>query len=138
MFIVFFGLLVCECFITLLFINWIFRQPLITQKLPRGMFFYWKLSSNMFVFNFKCLWRLSLFRHAIYYISNDFANVIKFVKVTSNSTQCKKRKKKNKQNTSFPKESVENADLYKTVWYKLIITHEKCLKYNFVAPLKLL
>ena len=38
------------------------------------------------------------------------------------------------QTTSFPKESVENADLYKPVLNKVITTHEKCMKYNFKAP----
>ena len=31
----------------------------------------------------------------IYYINNDRTNVIKFMKVTSNSTQCKKRRNSN-------------------------------------------
>ena len=39
-----------------------------------------------------------------------------------NSTQCKKRRKTKK--ASFPKESVENADLYKPVFDKIMIIHE--------------
>ena len=37
--------------------------------------------------------------------------------------------------TSFPKEIVENADLHKTALSKIIITQEKCVNYDFVAPL---
>ena len=40
------------------------------------------------------------------------------------------------QKTSFPKESVENADFYKPVLNKIMTTHKSCAKYNFVAPLK--
>ena len=54
----------------------------------------------------------------IYYINNDHANAIKFMKAISNLTQCKNRRK------SFPKESVENADLYKPVLNKIMTTHE--------------
>ena len=36
------------------------------------------------------------------------------------------------ENTSFPKESVENADLYKLVWNKIMTT--LIIKYNFVTP----
>ena len=54
-------------------------------------------------------------------IYNDHGNVIKFVKVTSNSTQYKKRRKTK---TSFPKESEENADLHKPVLNKIMITHK--------------
>ena len=43
-----------------------------------------------------------------YYISNDCANVMKFMKVKSNLTQGRRFRKTK---TSFPKESVENADL---------------------------
>ena len=39
-----------------------------------------------------------------------------------NSTQCKKRRKTKK--ASFPKESVENADLNKPVFDKIMIIHE--------------
>ena len=37
--------------------------------------------------------------------------------------------------TSFLKETVENADLYKAVLKKTITAQEKCVKYDFVAPL---
>ena len=56
------------------------------------------------------------------------------MKVTLNSTQCKKRRiTKN----SFPKKSVENANLHKPVLNKIMSTQKYCVKYNFVAPLKL-
>ena len=53
------------------------------------------------------------------------------MKVTLNSSQCKKCKNKD---TSFPKESVENADIHKLVWNKIMTTHKLCVKNNFVAP----
>ena len=69
-------------------------------SLPRGLV--QKLSSNMFVF--KCLWRVSFFRYKweqklrvpdTCYTNNDRAKVIKFMKLSSNSTQCKKRRNAN-------------------------------------------
>ena len=39
--------------------------------------------------------------------------------------------------TNFLKETVENADLNKAVLNKTITTQEKCVKYDFVAPLTL-
>ena len=39
-----------------------------------------------------------------------------------------------RQNPSFPKELIENADFYKPVLNKIMTTHEQCVKYNFVAP----
>ena len=61
------------------------------------------------------------------------------MKIISNSTQNrqKTRKAQKDKNTSFPKESVENADLYKPALRKTMTTHELCVKYNFVSPLKL-
>ena len=47
-------------------------------------------------------------------------------------TQNKQRDKK----TSFPKEQVENTDLYKPVLNKIMTTQESCVKQNFVAPLR--
>ena len=38
--------------------------------------------------------------------------------------------------TSFLKETVENADLHKAVLKKTVTTQEKCVKYDFAAPLK--
>ena len=40
--------------------------------------------------------------------------------------------------TSFLKETVENADLYKAVLKKTMTTQENCVKYDFVAPLSVL
>ena len=37
--------------------------------------------------------------------------------------------------TSFLKETVENADLHKVVLKKTMTTQEKCVKYDFAAPL---
>ena len=38
---------------------------------------------------------------------------------------------------SFPKESVENADFYKSVLNNIMTTHYSCVGYNFLDPLKL-
>ena len=56
------------------------------------------------------------------------------MKVTLNSIRHKE-KSVEKQKTSFPKGSVENAVLYKPVLSKIMTTHKQCVKYNFVAPL---
>ena len=49
---------------------------------------------------------------------------------TKNTKSTERRK------TSLPKGTVENADLYKTVLNKTMTTQEKCVKYDFVAPLR--
>ena len=36
---------------------------------------------------------------------------------------------------TFPKESVENADLHKPVLNKITTTREQCTKYIFIVPL---
>ena len=41
-----------------------------------------------------------------------------------------------RQNTSFSKETTENADLHKAVWSKTMTSQEQCVKYDFVYPLK--
>ena len=71
------------------------------QKLPRSTFFIKNFLQICFCSNVYNA--ISLFlkisknkKHIVpdtYYINNDCANAIKFIKVTSNSTQCKKRKK---------------------------------------------
>ena len=63
-------------------------------SLPRGLV--QKLSSNMFVF--KCLWRVSFLdisenKNSEYL--TPVIKVIKFMKLSSNSTQCKKRRNAN-------------------------------------------
>ena len=62
----------------------------------------------------------------------------KFMKITLNSEQAENTKstERQKKQTSFPKEQVENTDLYKPVLNKTMTTQEQCVKYNFVAPLK--
>ena len=56
--------------------------------------------------------------------------------ITSNSGQIRKHKKRRKtKKTSFPKEKVENTDLYKPVLDKVMTTQEQCVKQNFIAPL---
>ena len=58
-----------------------------------------------------------------YYINNDFANVIKFMKITSNLTRTGRKQKKTPKN-SFQKESVENVDLHKSLMSKIMTTDE--------------
>ena len=55
-----------------------------------------------------------------YYVNNDYAMP------TSNSAQNRQKAQKGQKNkkTSFPKESVENADFYKPILNKIIIAHE--------------
>ena len=59
----------------------------------------------------------------------------KFVKSASNSEQTVITKSAERQKTSFPKEWVENTDLYKPVLNKIMTTQDQCVRYNFVAPL---
>ena len=40
-----------------------------------------------------------------------------------------------RQKANFPKESVENADLYKPALNEIMTTHQQFMKDNFVAPL---
>ena len=90
----------------------------------------------------KCLWRDTSFLEIGENKNTDYlnkewlcdVNVIKFIKVTSNSIR-QNAKSIEKQKTNFPKESVKNTDLYKPVFNKIITTHEYCMKYNFVTPL---
>ena len=54
-------------------------------------------------------------------IYNDHANVIKFMKVSSNSTKSENAEI---QTTSFSKESVENGDLFKPVLNNIMTTYK--------------
>ena len=45
--------------------------------------------------------------------------------MTSNTTQNRQKRQKD-ENTSFTKESVENADLYKSVLNNIMTTHVTC------------
>ena len=47
-----------------------------------------------------------------YYKNNNYANIIKFMKITLNSTE--NRQKTQKAQNGFSKESVQNADLMST------------------------
>ena len=60
-----------------------------------------------------------------YYTDNDYANVIKFIKITVNSTQNRqKSQKKQKYKKQFSKRIGKNADLYKPVSNKTMNTHK--------------
>ena len=48
---------------------------------------------------------------------------------TKNTDSTERRK------ISFPKETVENADLHKAVLNKTMTTLEQCVRYDFVATL---
>ena len=58
----------------------------------------------------------------------------KFMKSSSKSKQAVNTKRAERQKTSFPKEQIENADLYKFVLNKIMTTQEQCVKY--AAPLR--
>ena len=60
----------------------------------------------------------------------------KFMKSSSNSEQAVNSKSAARQKISFPKEQIENTDLYKPVLNKIMTAQEQCVKYNFVAPLR--
>ena len=64
--------------------------------------------------------------------------LLKFMKITSNSEQAENKKRRKTKRNSFPKEQVENTDLYKPVLNKIMTTQEQCVKYNFVAPLTII
>ena len=97
-FIAFFTLSVRECF-TIFFINGIYKT-LMAQKLPRSTFFIKNFLQICFCSNIYNA--ISLFlkisknkKHIVpdtYYINNDCANVIKFIKVTSNRHNSKSAK----------------------------------------------
>ena len=53
------------------------------------------------------------------------------MKVTANSI----RHNAERQKASFPKESVETSDFYKSIFNKIMTTLEQCVKCNFIAPL---
>ena len=55
---------------------------------------------------------------------------------TSNSEQAVITIGAERQKSSFPKEQVENTDLYKPELNKIMTSQDYCVKYNFVAPLK--
>ena len=60
------------------------------------------------------------------------------MKSKSKSEQAVNTKKRRKiKKTSFPKEQIENTDLYKPVLNEIMTKQEQCVKYNFVAPLNL-
>ena len=40
-----------------------------------------------------------------------------------------------RQEVGFPKEKVENTDLYKPILNKIMAIHEQCVKYNLGASL---
>ena len=52
-----------------------------------------------------------------------------YVQKKKNTESTERRK------TGFPKETLGNTDLHKTVLNKTMTLQEKCVKYDFVAPL---
>ena len=57
---------------------------------------------------------------------------------TWNSEQAVITKTAERQKTSFLKEQVENTDLQKPVFNKIMATQGQCVKDNFVAALRVL
>ena len=62
----------------------------------------------------------------------------KFVKSSSKLGQAVNTKSAERQKISFPKEQIENAGLYKSVFNKIMTTQKQCVKYNFIAPLSVI
>ena len=56
------------------------------------------------------------------YLNNDYANVIKFMNIKSITSG--QHKKVERQKNSFPKELVENVDLYKRLLNKIMTAHK--------------
>ena len=52
-------------------------------------------------------------------------------------TETRKTKAQKDENLVLPKEQVENEDFHKPVLNKVMTTRQKFIKYNFVAPLKI-
>ena len=59
------------------------------------------------------------------------------MKIMVNSEQAENTKCAERQKTNFPKEKVDNTDLYKPVLNKIMTKQEQCVKYNFEAPLNI-
>ena len=63
----------------------------------------------------------------IYYTNNDYPSVTKvhedYVEFRTGRKHKKRRKTKK---TSFPKEQIENTDLYKPALNKIMTTQEQC------------
>ena len=136
----FFTLSVCECS-TFSFVNGIFKiqkressleacfiVKSCTQSFMTRICFY-----KLFLINecmnhnqFSITWYPSAQNKNTEYLNNNYANVIKFIKIISNSTynRQKTQKIRKTKKTSFPKESVENADLYKPVLNKIMTAHK--------------
>ena len=58
----------------------------------------------------------------------------KFMKSSSKSEQAVNTKSVERQKNQFPKK-IENVDLCKPVFYKIMNTQKQSIKCNFVAPL---
>ena len=72
-----------------------------------------------------------------YYVNNDYTNVTKvYEELIEIRTGSKHKKHRKTKKTSFPKEQIENRDLYKPVLNKIMTAQEQCVKYNFAAPLR--
>ena len=73
------------------------------------------------------LFLISEKKNANYVPNKDCANVIKFMKITSNSTHNKQERQKaqNDKKKSFLNETVENADLHKPVLNKTNTNDQK-------------
>ena len=70
-------------------------------------------------------------------MNNDYINVKKFMKMKSKHRAGRKQKTQKYERLVLQKK-VKNADLCKIVLNKIKTADEKCVKYNFVAPLTFL
>ena len=57
------------------------------------------------------------------YLNNDYTHVTKFMKIRHITGRKHKKAQKDKR-TTFPKESVENPDMFKSVLNKIMTVHE--------------
>ena len=60
----------------------------------------------------------------------------KSTKMTSNSRQKKNLEHKNAKNSFFKRICRKCRLIYKSVLNKTVTIHKKCIKFNFVAPLR--
>ena len=78
-----------------------------------------------------------IFINSLLFIKGEFLYKVrtKFYTMMTHILMSWFKESTERRKTSFLKESVENADLHKTVLKKKMTTQEECVKYDFVAPL---
>ena len=124
--ITFFTLLFFDCS-TLFFMNEF------SQNLSESIFLHIRILINSFVFIRRAFikWEQNNITKLRNIITTNFNALTQNNWFKAKSTESTERWK-----TSFPKETVEYADLHDPALNNIMTTQEKCLKYDFVAPLK--